>query len=260
MQFAPFNLVAVTKQTVLQCLTMDAESLQREEVARENARRIAGEHLKRGDAFGWFDVLYDEAEGDPEHVPWADLKPNRFLVEWAESVKLEGNGRSALVVGCGLGDDARYLYDHGFRVTAFDISQKAIEWAKNIHKDTDIKFFTANLFDPPNEWRRRFDFVLEVYTIQALPMSMRKTTIDAISDFVAEDSELIVVQRARENDEEPDGLPWALSPNDLTRFDENDLKEVGRHEYFGDEEELIKRFVARYEREGEPLVKAQRAS
>ena len=216
---------------------------------KENAKSIATSFLERDDPVGWFEALYSEAEGNHEHVPWADLEPNRFLVEWAESVGLKGNGRTALVVGCGLGDDAKYLDGLGFRVTAFDVSQKAIEWAKNIHSDTEIEFFASDLFAPGDELKKKFDFVLEVYTIQALPLSMREKTIDAISDYVREDGELIVVQRFRENDEEVEGLPWALSANDLSNFEKNGLRQTGFSEYYGDEEdEPIKRFVAEYKR------------
>ena len=114
---------------------------------RENAKKIAAEYSEKGDATGWFDALYKEAAGDNEHIPWADLEPNKFLKKWAERTDLQGSGRKALVVGCGLGDDAKFLDDVGFDVTAFDISPTAIEWAKKLHSDTDIKFFVADLFD-----------------------------------------------------------------------------------------------------------------
>ena len=83
----------------------------------------------KGDALGWFDALYKEADGDNGKIPWADLTPNKYLQTWAEQTNLQGNNRNALVVGCGLGDDAKFLHDLGFRVTAFDISPTAIEWA-----------------------------------------------------------------------------------------------------------------------------------
>jgi len=217
-----------------------------DEEVRENAKKIASSFLEAGDATGWFEALYSEADGNHEHIPWADLEPNRFLVEWAESVDLKGNGRTALVVGCGLGDDAKFLDELGFRVTAFDVSEKAIEWAKRIHSDTEIEFLASDLFAPRDELKKKFDFVLEVYTIQALPQNLREKTIDAISEFVVENGELIVVQRFRENEEEAEGLPWALSPNDLSRFEKNGLRQNDMHFYFGDEEEPIKRFVVRY--------------
>ncbi len=216
---------------------------------RENAEKLANSFIEKGDACGWFEALYTEAAGDHEHIPWADLEPNRFLVEWEKTKNLKGNGRKALVVGCGLGDDAKFLYERGFDVTAFDVSEKAIEWAKKIHAGTGIKFYVADLFNPPQDWHRAFDFVLEVYTIQALPLNLREKTIDAISGFVAENGELIVVQRFRENDEIAEGLPWALSPNDLKRFEENGLKLENFSEFDGDEENVpVKRFVAEYKR------------
>src|SRR5688500_2878111 len=122
--------------------------------ARERTKEIAEEFIKKGDATGWFDALYKEAGGDNEKIPWADLEPNKFLRAWAEKTNLKGDNRKALVVGCGLGDDARFLHDLGFRVTAFDISPTAIEWARRLHIDTDIKFVTADLFDPPKEWHQ----------------------------------------------------------------------------------------------------------
>ncbi len=217
------------------------------DLIRENTKKLAAKFIEKGDPTGWFDELYAEAAGDNEHIPWADLIPNRFLTRWAETANLQGNGRNALVVGCGLGDDAKFLDDLGFRVTAFDVSPKAIEWARKIHAETDIDFQTADLFDAPEDWQNAFDFVLEVYTIQALPLNMREKTIDAISSFVAENGELIVVTRGREDDEEPEGLPWALSHKDLSRFEENGLKQINFTEML-DEEDGFRRFVVEYEK------------
>ena len=216
--------------------------------ARERTKEIQAEFAEKGDALGWFDALYREAAGDNERIPWADLEPNKFLRRFAEQTNLQGNNRKALVVGCGLGDDARYLYDLGFRVTAFDISRTAIEWARKLHSNTDIEFFTADLFDAPKEWFAAFEFVLEVYTIQPLPLEMRPQVIDAIANFVEFRGKLIVVTRGREDDEIPLELPWALSRKDLSRFEVNRLQQIHFEEMFGDEEEPIKRFVIEYEK------------
>lgn len=227
--------------------------MQTEEIideVREHTKKLAAEYIESGDAMGWFDALYAEAEGDNEKIPWADLEPNRFFVKRATAVNLNGNGRKALVVGCGLGDDAKFLEEKGFDVTAFDISETAIKWAKRLHVESSIKFFTVDLFDAPKKWRRAFDFVLEVYTIQPLPLEMRSQVIDAIANFVADGGELIVVTRGREDDEELLELPWALSRKDLSRFEENGLKQTDFTEMPGDEENKpISRFVVEYRRE-----------
>lgn len=218
-----------------------------EELLREQVRHLAAEFAEQGDAFGWFEKLYEQAAGDNEKIPWADLEPNRFFVKFAEKTNLQGGGRSALVVGCGLGDDAKYLHDLGFDVTAFDISRTAIEWARKLHAKTSIKFFNADLFNAPKEWYQAFDFVLEIYTIQPLPLEMRPKVIDAIATFVKfPDGKLVVVTRGREDDEIPTELPWALSRKDLSRFDENTLKQTYFKKMEGDEEPPIPRFVVEY--------------
>lgn len=216
------------------------------EARRARARELAAEFAERGDSFGWFDAFYKEAAGDNEQIPWADLEPNRFLREWAEDVGLKGDDRKALVVGCGLGDDAGYLHDLGFKVTAFDISETAIEWAKRLHAGTDIQFEVADLFEPYRGWLGAFDFVLEIYTIQPLPIEMRERVIDSVAAFVAEGGELIVVTRGREDDEEPLELPWPLSRHDLSRFETHGLKQADFRIMPGDEDPPIPRFVVQY--------------
>ena len=217
--------------------------------ARERTKEIQTEYAKKGDALGWFDALYKEANGDNDKIPWADLEPNKFLRRYAEQTNLKGNNRRALVVGGGLGDDARFLHDLGFRVTAFDISNTAIEWARKLHADTDIKFFTADLFDAPKEWFAAFEFVLEVYTIQPLPLEIRPQVIDAIANFVEFRGKLLIVTRGRENDEIPPEMPWALSRRDLSRFEINHFEQTNFVEMTGDEEPPIVRFVVEYEKQ-----------
>ena len=190
---------------------------------RARARELAAQFAERGDATGWFEAFYKEAEGDNGKIPWADLEPNRFFRAWAEKAELKGDGRKALVVGCGLGDDAVYLDDLGFEVTAFDISPTAIEWAKRLHAGRKIQFEAADLFQPYRGWLGAFDFVLEIYTIQPLPLEMRTRVIDAIASFVVPGGEIVVVTRGREDDEEPAQMPWPLSRKDLSRFEENGL-------------------------------------
>jgi SAM-dependent methyltransferase len=218
------------------------------DLIRERTKEIAASFLEKGDATGWFDALYKEAEGNNEKIPWADLEPNRFFVGFAERTNLQGNNRKALVVGCGLGDDARFLHDLGFKVTAFDISRTAIEWARRLHQDTDINFVAIDLFDTPKDWYQAFEFVLEIYTIQPLPLEMRSRVIDAIANFVEFRGKLVIVTRGREDDEIPPEMPWALSRKDLSRFEENGFKELSFETSQGDEEPPIPRFIIEYER------------
>lgn len=227
------------------------------EEKRKRVRELQAEFAARGDVLGWFEALYKEAGGDNNVIPWADLEPNKFFRSWAEANGLKGDGRKALVVGCGLGDDAKYLHDLGFKVTAFDISPTAIEWAKRLYGEGDIQFEARDLFDPPHSWNYTqtgeaktggFDFVLEIYTIQPLPLAMRPKVVDAIADFVAEGGTLVVVTRGRNDEDEPDILPWPMSRRDLSRFDENGLTQVSFTEMPPIEEDEPPRFIVEYRR------------
>lgn len=214
---------------------------------RARTRELQAEFAERGDPTGWFEALYKESDGKNELIPWADLTPNKYFRAWAESTDLSGKDRRALVVGCGLGDDARYLHDLGFKVTAFDISPTAIEWAKKLHADTDIVFEACDLFQPFRGWLGAFEFVLEIYTIQPLPLEMRPQVVDSISGLVAENGKLVVVTRGREDDVEPDILPWPMSRKDLSRFEHNGFTQTDFVQMHGEDDEPP-RFIVEYVR------------
>jgi hypothetical protein len=76
-----------------------------EAAKRATARALAAAALQRGDPTGWFEELYAGAAQAGE-VPWADLVPNPMMVAWLEREGVIGDGRRALKVGAGLGDDA----------------------------------------------------------------------------------------------------------------------------------------------------------
>ena len=164
---------------------------------------------------------------------------------------------------CGLGDDAEELARRGFDVTAFDISATAIEWARRLHKDRDIKFEVMDLFEPFRGWLYRsppataggtdggggFEFVLEVYTIQPLPLEMRERVMDSIAAFVAPGGELVVVTRGREDGEEVVKVPWPVSRGELARFEANGLIQTSFDVMPDDtDDEPADRFVVVYRR------------
>ena len=64
---------------------------------RARARQLSAESVAAGDATGWFERLYAEAEAGVSVVPWADGLPDPQLVAWADGVGLDGAGRRALV-------------------------------------------------------------------------------------------------------------------------------------------------------------------
>jgi SAM-dependent methyltransferase len=171
-----------------------------------------------GTTTGDFETVYAEAKGDPSLVPWEDGRPHPALVSWLNRVapSLIRCGARVAVVGCGLGHDARELVHRGYDVTAFDCSPTAIAWAKEMDAETAGCFHVNDLFDLPTRWRHRFDLVVEINTIQALPPERRIETTRAIGDLMSPHGHLLVICRASE---EPatvdDGPPWALTETEL---------------------------------------------
>ncbi len=197
------------------------------EAIQQKVKKLATESQK-ADPTGWFDVLYSEAEGDAAQIPWARLTTHPYLQEWLDISQPQGEGRTALVIGCGLGDDAEGLAKLGFQVTAFDISTKAIAWCQERFPDSSVNYLVADLLALDSEWHRKFDLVIESRTIQALPVEMRSQVINCIAPLVASRGTLVVITRIRDNDSVPDGPPWPLSEKELAEFIELGLQEVRR--------------------------------
>jgi SAM-dependent methyltransferase len=188
--------------------------------ARRRARALAYEYVSRGDAVGWFEPLYRQAAGDPRAIQWADLRPNPHLMEWAGRVGLKGDGSRALVVGCGLGDDAEALSVLGFRVVAFDVAPTAVEWSRRRFPNSAVEYVVADLLTPAAGWQGAFDFVLEAYTLQVLPPNERAVAVGRIAELVAPGGTLLVLARGREPDDDPGHMPWPLVRSDLAGFTE----------------------------------------
>ena len=213
---------------------------------RKQARAMARDYIARGDALGWFEALYAAAAGDASVVPWADLAPNPHLVKWLNDRKVVGTGR-ALVVGCGLGDDAEELAKRGFTVTAFDLAPSAIAWCEKRFPNSRVKYIAADLLNPPATWRRSFDFVFEAYTLQAMPLDLRPQAMTSLAGFLREPGELLVICRGRLSDEPLSEVPWPLTRDELDRLTRDaGLKQRTFEEFFDDEEPPVRRFRALY--------------
>jgi len=218
------------------------------EEQRAIARESAYKHLEAGDPLGWFEDLYSRAGDDTSIIPWADLTPNPNLIDWFERNECAGSG-TALIVGCGLGDDAEELTRRGFETTAFDISASAIARCRRRYPQSSVSYVVEDLFSAPTEWKAKFKFVLESYTLQVLPPNLWPDAARCIASFVAPGGTLLVIARGREPSEPEGKMPWPLTKNELSLFKTGGLKEVSFEDYMDSEDPPVRRFRATYRRE-----------
>ena len=171
-----------------------------------------------GEPTAWFEELYAEAADGLATVPWDREAPSQLVQDWIASRPTDGQGRSAIVVGCGYGRDAELIARHGYRTTGFDISPTAMGEAQQRHAGSPVDYRVADLLALPAEWHGAFDLVVESMNVQALPVDLRPAAIAGVRSLVAPGGTLFVVAVARDDGEETDGPPWPLDRPEMEAF------------------------------------------
>ncbi|MGH9165954.1 MAG: class I SAM-dependent methyltransferase [Acidimicrobiales bacterium] len=220
---------------------------------RTVARRLAAEAIAVGAPLDWFERLYAGAQAGRWEVPWADLTPNRRLLSWAGESDLDGRGDRALVVGCGLGDDAEALAALGFTVTAFDVAPSAVRRCRQRFPDSPVDYVAADLLHLPAEWAARFSLVFEANTLQVLPAGpWRDGGRAALAPLVSPGGRLVVIARARDEDDDIGTMPWPLTRREVLACAGDDPHPVLVNdtlvEFVDEEDPPVRRFLAVFRR------------
>lgn len=193
----------------------------------EEIRKKLG--VKENKPNDWFETLYSESNNSGDGVPWANMEPHPIFKKWIDDNSPLKNEKTALVIGCGLGDDAIELETKGFKVTAFDVSESAIELCKKRFPASKVEFITADLLEGVSKWYKKFNLVLEIFTIQALPPKYEDKLIKNISDFVSDKGQLIVITEVQsEKRTYENGPPWLLNHDYIKAFERFGLKHVSK--------------------------------
>ena len=177
--------------------------------ARERMLEIYNLSEDSKNPLSWFEDLYGSSRGDRNLIPWDWMEPHPFLVEWIEENQQTGR---ALVVGSGLGEDAAFLYENGWEVTAFDVSESAVDWASQLHKGKEIEWLVGDLIHPEETWKGAFDLVLEVHILQAIPEEIRNMAYRNLSPLLDRDGLLMCIGRLADGlEDKGEAPPWPLS-------------------------------------------------
>ncbi|MFA9429820.1 class I SAM-dependent methyltransferase [Egicoccus sp. AB-alg2] len=190
---------------------------------------LVAEHLEAGRPTGWFEPLYARADGDAGAIPWAHQTAHPYVVDWLDDPVVEVPGRRAVVVGCGLGDDAAELARRGFSVVAFDVSPTAVDWARRRFRRADVDWRVADLLDLPDDLVGAFDLVVEVRTVQSLPGVVRDAAMHAIGTLTGPGGVVVAVTLVAGSNEVAkawQGPPWAQAPSELAAYRAAGLERV----------------------------------
>jgi len=174
----------------------------------------------------FFESVYKNADHDNlSAIPWATLAPNVYL-ETHLSMHDPVSAKKALVIGCGLGDDALILEKYGYEVEAIDISPSAIALAKKRHPGSKVDFHVGDIYDMPESSIGKYDFVYEGLTIQSLPPVDRKKLVKIIVSLVTKGGELLVYAHSQNDEDNYGGPPWPLYDDEFSLFEKEGLEKI----------------------------------
>ena len=188
-------------------------------------RLMCADHDPQPGPLPGFEEIYVRAGQDFSVIPWAALAPNPALVSWLDQQPSPA-GDPALIIGCGLGDDAEEAGRRGYRVTAFDLSPTAIRHCRERFPGSAVDYQVADLFRLPAAWAGTFGLVVEIRTLQSLPLPERPGATAAITATVRPGGRVFVRCLARGDDETPVSRPWPVSRRELGGFSAAGLREA----------------------------------
>jgi hypothetical protein len=176
-----------------------------------------------GEPTEWLEKLWASAERDEIDIPWDRAEPFPDVARRISELG-PGAGRRAVVVGAGLGADAEALARAGWNTTAFDISPAAVRLVRERYPDSSVDYLVGDLLDLADELVGAFDFVVEVFTVQAMPPGARAQATTGIRQLVAPGGTALVVQYVPGDEDTGEGPPWLLDRGEMEAFGGGDIE------------------------------------
>ena len=125
---------------------------------------------------------YTDGAGDME-----TLQAMGIWQEFLDSLK----GRKVLDVGCGAGDAVQWLAEHGYNVTACDLSQEMIKVAGQ--KTDKAKFVVLGATEIDNLMEGAFDGIIAIHLVQHLSKGMLKKFFCNVHDLLQPEGKFLLV-------------------------------------------------------------------
>lgn len=126
---------------------------------------------------------------DHSQLPWVSTVPNPVLVDALSLCPIKTG--HALEIGCGLGQNARYLSRLGFDITAIDISDTALKCAqKESYEPHSVDYRCENFLD--SNINCKFDLILDFFHFHDIHPKHRSLYLNKISSLLAPSACIII--------------------------------------------------------------------
>ena len=123
---------------------------------------------------------------------WTSEKAPRELIELIEKKIIKPC--KVIDIGCGEGFYSIYLASKGFDVLGIDLSEKAIEYAKEnaSRKGVNVRFIAMDISDL-KQLDEKFDFVFEWAIMHHIPLKKRETYVKNITNLLTKKGSYVSV-------------------------------------------------------------------
>jgi SAM-dependent methyltransferase len=120
-----------------------------------------------------------------EQTGWELNAPAPALVKTLPQLKL--SKLRVAVLGCGSGNDAAYFADQGHIVTAFDLSEEALNRARDKYGNKkNLEFVHKDIFKLDESYKQKFDLIFEHTCYCAIAPSMRNNLVKLWTRLLSE--------------------------------------------------------------------------
>lgn len=121
-------------------------------------------------------------------IPWEIKTVDPNLKQFLDSVNLHTG--ELLELGSGSGYDSVYLADHGFNVTAIDVSEDVIELSKKIHVNSKVNFVAADFFQDITD--KKFDVIYDRGFLHNYKNRLQEI-FEKLNTLLADNGKLIII-------------------------------------------------------------------
>lgn len=117
-----------------------------------------------------------------EEIPWNFKRIPEKIRDYIESGKIKPG--KTLDIGCGVGNYSNWLAENGFDVTGIDLSDKAIELAKEKYKQDKLNFICGDIIDESLFEEEKFDFIFDWQVLHHLLPEKGEVFVERVSQLL----------------------------------------------------------------------------